>query len=178
MDWSSELEFRGQFSGAFSCSTVILELHSERTSAFSHGSFATASCIKVRMYLLFLFLPDLTSAQCGYRVSGDAIRPKIDAQEIPLCPKCHPDGVWAAPDGAPLPTPISKDTWKSFRKTSVPPHLFPAFMKPDIVFFGESLPREFHSRLQLDIFRADLVIVMGSSLRVQVRFYRQKLLPK
>lgn len=39
-------------------------------------------------------------------------------------------------------------------------------IKPDIVFFGESLPRRFHDSLKADEGEADLVIVMGSSLKV------------
>jgi hypothetical protein len=40
-------------------------------------------------------------------------------------------------------------------------------VKPDIVFFGEDLPDEFHSNLQVDKPQADLVVVIGSSLRVR-----------
>ena len=40
-------------------------------------------------------------------------------------------------------------------------------MKPEITFFGESLPESFRSCLQSDRHEADLVIVMGSSLKVQ-----------
>lgn len=39
-------------------------------------------------------------------------------------------------------------------------------VKPDIVFFGEPLPREFHESVQLPQ-QADLCIVMGTSLSVQ-----------
>ncbi|OMJ26955.1 NAD-dependent histone deacetylase sir2 [Smittium culicis] len=39
-------------------------------------------------------------------------------------------------------------------------------MKPDIVFFGENLPSIFHSSLQDDRTQVDLLIVMGSSLKV------------
>lgn len=38
-------------------------------------------------------------------------------------------------------------------------------IKPDIVFFGESLPVDFYMKAEL-IAKADLVIVMGSSLKV------------
>ncbi|RPB00658.1 NAD-dependent deacetylase sirtuin-2 [Choiromyces venosus 120613-1] len=38
-------------------------------------------------------------------------------------------------------------------------------VKPDIVFFGESLPREFHAGIGV-VGEADLVIIMGSSLSV------------
>ena len=40
-------------------------------------------------------------------------------------------------------------------------------MKPDIVFFGQSLPEEFHRQMELDKDECDLLIVIGSSLKVQ-----------
>ena len=42
-----------------------------------------------------------------------------------------------------------------------------AIMKPDIVFFGESLPEEFHQQMELDKNDCDLLIVIGSSLKVR-----------
>ncbi|EER08098.1 NAD-dependent deacetylase sirtuin-2, putative [Perkinsus marinus ATCC 50983] len=39
-------------------------------------------------------------------------------------------------------------------------------IKPDIVFFGESLPRRFHTLMQSDFETCDLLIVMGTSLKV------------
>ncbi|XP_053385291.1 uncharacterized protein LOC128550372 isoform X2 [Mercenaria mercenaria] len=39
-------------------------------------------------------------------------------------------------------------------------------VKPDIVFFGEDLPRKFYSYMK-DMLQADLVLVMGTSLEVQ-----------
>lgn len=39
-------------------------------------------------------------------------------------------------------------------------------VKPDIVFFGEGLPRRFHSLLKTDLAKADLLIVIGTSLMV------------
>ena len=42
-----------------------------------------------------------------------------------------------------------------------------AVVKPDIVFFGQSLPEEFHRQMQLDKDECDLLIVIGSSLKVQ-----------
>lgn len=42
-----------------------------------------------------------------------------------------------------------------------------AILKPDIVFFGESLPEEFHKDIQMDKDECDLLIVIGSSLKVQ-----------
>ncbi|KAK3924679.1 NAD-dependent protein deacetylase sirtuin-2 [Frankliniella fusca] len=43
----------------------------------------------------------------------------------------------------------------------------PGVVKPDIVFFGENLPDRFYSSIGEDFPRADLLIVMGSSLVVQ-----------
>ena len=42
-----------------------------------------------------------------------------------------------------------------------------AVMKPDIVFFGEGLPEEFHKQMEADKEQCDLLIVMGSSLKVR-----------
>ncbi|KAJ3337051.1 NAD-dependent protein deacetylase sirtuin-1 [Kappamyces sp. JEL0680] len=39
-------------------------------------------------------------------------------------------------------------------------------MKPDIIFFGENLPQDFHDKFAKDKHVVDLLIVMGSSLRV------------
>ncbi|CAJ1937710.1 unnamed protein product [Cylindrotheca closterium] len=39
-------------------------------------------------------------------------------------------------------------------------------VKPDIVFFGESLPDRFHQMLRTDVEEADLLLVMGTSLQV------------
>lgn len=40
-------------------------------------------------------------------------------------------------------------------------------MKPDIVFFGEGLPDEFHQKMEEDKDECDLLIVIGSSLKVR-----------
>lgn len=40
-------------------------------------------------------------------------------------------------------------------------------IKPDIVFFGESLPERFHTLLKTDFNECDLIIVIGTSLQVQ-----------
>ena len=45
--------------------------------------------------------------------------------------------------------------------------LQPGIMKPDIVFFGEGLGDEFHNSVARDKERADLLIMVGSSLKVR-----------
>ncbi|BFZ17316.1 hypothetical protein BsWGS_20355 [Bradybaena similaris] len=42
-----------------------------------------------------------------------------------------------------------------------------AVMKPDIVFFGEGLPEHFHNKMAADKDECDLLIVIGSSLKVR-----------
>eukprot|EP00038_Savillea_parva_P012128 m.202423 g.202423 ORF g.202423 m.202423 type:complete len:741 (+) comp21773_c0_seq1:255-2477(+) len=44
---------------------------------------------------------------------------------------------------------------------------YEGLVKPDIVFFGEGLPKRFHRLLQTDFDKCDLLIVMGTSLKVQ-----------
>ena len=39
-------------------------------------------------------------------------------------------------------------------------------VKPDIVFFGESLPDRFTTSFKRDLERADALLVMGTSLKV------------
>ena len=41
-----------------------------------------------------------------------------------------------------------------------------SYVKPDIVFFGESLPDRFHKLLRTDVQKADFLLVMGTSLQV------------
>ena len=67
-------------------------------------------------------------------------------------------------------TPYSEDLMKrAITNREVPHCLAPqcnGLVKPDIVFFGEQLPDEFHKARSLPS-RADLCIVMGTSLTVQ-----------
>ena len=52
-----------------------------------------------------------------------------------------------------------------------------AILKPDIVFFGESLPDNFHQTISIDKDKCDLLIVMGSSLKVKPVSLVSELLP-
>lgn len=40
-------------------------------------------------------------------------------------------------------------------------------VKPDIVFFGETLPEKFYRLIEKDFKKCDLLIILGSSLAVQ-----------
>ena len=41
-------------------------------------------------------------------------------------------------------------------------------VKPDIVFFGENLPARFYALMKDDIRKADLMIILGTSLQVSI----------
>lgn len=71
-------------------------------------------------------------------------------QSIPLCPKCS-------------------DCSKPGEEASTSTAALSAqpIMKPDIVFFGEGMPDEFHRAMALDKEECDLIIVIGSSLKVR-----------
>ena len=131
------------------------------------GSFATASCTR-----------------CKHKVTADEIREDIFAQRIPLCPRC--------PQVALPPCNDIENRYESYKGkwwiyhslsvlflsaqfcTSVPFFLSlflelvsRGIMKPDIVFFGEGLPEIFHESMAKDKDECDLLIVIGSSLKVR-----------
>ncbi|ORZ02799.1 DHS-like NAD/FAD-binding domain-containing protein [Syncephalastrum racemosum] len=103
-----------------------------------HGSFATASCVT-----------------CGYKCDGKEIEKYIFAQQVPKCPRCYVE-------------PPKKNTKESDDEDDGRPDLRrgQSVIKPDITFFGESLPAEFDRLLSVDSDVVDLLIVMGSSLKV------------
>lgn len=76
---------------------------------------------------------------CGFKVDSSGIKDDVFSQRIPYCQNCSAD----ASEG------------------------FKSVLKPDIVFFGEGLPEEFHSTIDTDKEECDLLIVIGSSLKVR-----------
>lgn len=82
-----------------------------------------------------------TCTNCKYSVDGEAIRDDVFAQRVPKCPKCN------GPDQSP------QDGL--------------GILKPNIVFFGEQLGDNFHNSLESDKNVADLLIIIGSSLKVR-----------
>lgn len=79
--------------------------------------------------------------RCNYKTDCEAIREDIEQQKIPLCPTCSTSWVQTKDDMA--------------------------VMKPDIVFFGEALSDKFHNAFESDKDDVDLLIVIGSSLKVK-----------
>ncbi|XP_017859852.1 PREDICTED: NAD-dependent histone deacetylase Sir2 [Drosophila arizonae] len=103
-----------------------------------HGSFSTASCTK-----------------CKYKCNADALRADIFAQRIPVCPQCQPN-VEHSVDAS---VAVTEEQLKQLVENGI--------MKPDIVFFGEGLPDEYHTVMATDKDKCDLLIVIGSSLKVR-----------
>ena len=100
---------------------------------------------------------------CRRKVDAETIREDIFNQTIPKC------GLCPEPDVTPAPAVPSSDPTANDRvDLSLPqePVQLPV-MKPDIVFFGEGLPDHFHECISRDKEVCDLLIVIGSSLKVR-----------
>lgn len=89
-----------------------------------------------------------TCVTCGYRVKGDSIYNDMRNKEIAYCPKCASTRRRLM---------ASDDTYveESY-----------GVMKPNITFFGEALPSLFHDNINHDLRETDLVISIGTSLKV------------
>lgn len=124
-----------------------------------HGSFAAASCI-----------------QCRRKVIGTEIEEDILAGRVPLCKVCNLAGGDTEKDSK-----ISKEKSKASKKNRKShgwdddeseeeepdlPDYPPGIMKPDITFFGEKLTDDFDRALEEDRERVDLVLIIGTSLKV------------
>lgn len=115
-----------------------------------HGSFATASCRK-----------------CKHQVKGTEIYDDIRAKRVARCKRCI-----EMLRSSRLALPPQKRSKSKNRHSSddsdvdddIPQ---PGIMKPDITFFGEQLPNTFFDTFtQRDAQQTDLVIVIGTSLKV------------
>ncbi|KAG8932739.1 NAD-dependent histone deacetylase sir2 [Tulasnella sp. 418] len=118
-----------------------------------HGSFATASCI-----------------QCKRQVEGSEIKDAIFAKEVPYCKVCEA----GVPPKKPVPKKAKKKNkakpWDNDDSDGDDVDGIPSrqkgIMKPDITFFGEPLTDRFHSLLHEDRQATDLLLVIGTSLKV------------
>ncbi|PWY95065.1 chromatin regulatory protein Sir2 [Aspergillus sclerotioniger CBS 115572] len=118
-----------------------------------HGSFATATCVK-----------------CHHKVMGDEIFDEIKKGIIPQCTSCPSN--FAEDSGIKRKrnsNGVHRNRKDMAGDSSDDDYEIPTagVMKPDITFFGEDLPDEFgHRLLHHDRDRVDLVIVIGTSLKV------------
>lgn len=90
-----------------------------------------------------------TCVTCQYKVKGEKIFPAIRNKEIAYCPKCNSTRL-----------KLLKNDEVSYLPESY------GVMKPDITFFGEALPRKFHDSIKKDLLDCDLIISIGTSLKV------------
>ncbi|ORZ13889.1 DHS-like NAD/FAD-binding domain-containing protein [Lobosporangium transversale] len=109
-----------------------------------HGSFATASCIR-----------------CKFQVPGDEIKDAILKQQVAYCKHCASSNSNHGFNSTETSREQGTDIEDSNRDGTEP-----AVMKPDIVFFGERLPSAFDDCFEKDRNEVDLLIVIGSSLKV------------
>lgn len=115
-----------------------------------HGSFSEAAC---------------TLPSCGYKVDGSAIKDDIFAQRVPECPQCT-----ASLEAKRRARSIKKKAYRSPNSSEEEgesdslPGL--SVLKPCITFFGEKVTSEFDRCLLEDREQVDLLIVIGTSLRV------------
>ncbi|GAA5871835.1 hypothetical protein JCM16303_000892 [Sporobolomyces ruberrimus] len=144
-----------------------------------HGSFATASCLT-----------------CRRHYPGSFIESDVFASRVPLCPPCTAESesirqaqeaekarLKVLEEGNPpkKKRKIAADEWEGGSQDEngdaeeeSGEGLYgygnawkdKAIIKPDIVFFGENLSDEFDRKLLADRDEVDLLIVMGTSLRV------------
>ncbi|KAL0066069.1 NAD-dependent histone deacetylase sir2 [Marasmius tenuissimus] len=115
-----------------------------------HGSFATASCVL-----------------CRRRVPGKEIEVEILARKVPLCPECNAPTTQPKPKKTKKSKKKAKGEWDSDEEDeSDAPTYPPGIMKPDITFFGEKLSDEFDTSLEQDRHNVDLLMVIGTSLKV------------
>ena len=109
-----------------------------------HGSFATATC---------------TNAACRLHVDGERIRSAIMEQRVPYCPRCV-ERQEAAVRAAKRRRGPDADAEEEEEEEPL------GILKPDITFFGEKLPDEFDRCVFADRDEVDLIVVMGTSLKV------------
>ncbi|CAI4057697.1 NAD-dependent histone deacetylase SIR2 SKDI_04G2000 [Saccharomyces kudriavzevii IFO 1802] len=118
-----------------------------------HGSFATATCVT-----------------CHWNLPGERIFNKIRNLELPLCPYCFKKRREYFPEGYNSPSNSNRLDGTSSQDSAPtrPPYILNSYgvLKPDITFFGEALPSKFHKSIREDILECDLLICIGTSLKV------------
>ncbi|ETI22191.1 hypothetical protein G647_06264 [Cladophialophora carrionii CBS 160.54] len=122
-----------------------------------HGTLGTATCMS-----------------CGKRVTARKYMPVVQAGGVPYC-KCSLE------DGGPRPSTKTKQRGRTGRKKRKRDEYedsdseesngragFPkGLLKPDMTFFGEEIADSYAPRLKLDKSKVDLLVIIGTSLKVE-----------
>ncbi|KDR68003.1 hypothetical protein GALMADRAFT_79039, partial [Galerina marginata CBS 339.88] len=145
------VEDRGKLLRNYTQNIDTLEtLAGVKTVLQCHGSFATASCL-----------------QCRQRVPGSNIEADIMSHRVPLCKVCNTAASTPIKSKRKKSKKKAKGEWDSdVEDESDAPEYPPGIMKPDITFFGEKLSDDFDRSLAEDRWKVDLLLVIGTSLKV------------
>lgn len=150
------LEIKGKLLRNYTQNIDSLETVAGVEAVFAcHGSFATASCM-----------------DCGKKVPGSMIKDDAINGRIPRCQPCVDKDVREASLQKTI-RPKAKAVKK--RKSQVDQdsdgdnaaERTPGLMKPSITFFGEALDSTFDNLLFSDREEVDLLLIMGTSLKVK-----------
>jgi NAD-dependent SIR2 family protein deacetylase len=145
----AELDKRGKLLRNYSQNIDGLEhragISPERV-VLCHGSFLTATCMR---------------RTCKAQVPGTDISHDVKAGIVPKCRVCGDlnEGGKTKKRKAISDEDDDDDDFEPGGEHS-------SVLKPDIVFFGENLPKSVATSLQNDVSLADLVLVLGTSLQV------------
>ena len=106
-------------------------------------------------------LGQVTCLSCGDLMPRDALQPHLVSDN----PGWHPGDAAMAPDG-------DADIATGAERRFVPPHCMRCggLLKPDVVFFGENVPRARVQDAQAALAASDAMLVVGSSLMVYSGF--------
>lgn len=106
-------------------------------------------------------LDQVICLSCGMQITRDALQPRLVADN----PDWHPGAAAMAPDGD---ADIAADAETVF----VPPHCARCggLLKPDVVFFGENVPRARVHDARAALTASEAMLVVGSSLMVYSGF--------
>lgn len=136
------LEERGQLLRNYTQNIDTLEQAAGIESVLNcHGSFATVSCVT-----------------CSYKCPGAAIKEDIFAQRVPPCPECSKRLLKKRKRPVNSRDDSDDDEGDDGKQSGI--------LKPDITFFGEKLSDSFDQYLLQDRSQADLLIIVGTSLKV------------
>lgn len=103
---------------------------------------------------------------------GDYIKDRIFEQKIPYCDKCSEETSTSEEEKKPAGEEEEEEDEEEESEKRL------GILKPDIVFFGEGLPEIYHKSINDDKNKCDLLIVIGSSLKVKPVANIPLLLPK
>lgn len=118
-----------------------------------HGSLATATC-----------------CSCGWTIKAEVYLPKVRKRLAPKCPRClkPPKGPKNCGTKAKTGNKRKRQEWEDEDSdTESASCATKGIFKPDIVFYGEKVSQEFWPRFDQDKKKVDLVLILGTSLKVE-----------